>query len=129
MGSCFWPLTSASRGDSRISSSSRKRVYNFVAREDRSNDVATKLQLTSFSLTPRLGALGTLNTLDAAKEDVNQKWNVQFLELISRIPQRRPEVATVISRSLAASLNGELVFLFSYFSYRIFDPFYFKRHI
>ena len=60
MGSCFWPLTSASRGDSRISSSSRKRVYNFVAREDRSNDVATKLQLTSFSLTPRLGASGTL---------------------------------------------------------------------
>ena len=29
------------------------------------------------------------------------------------MPQRRPEVATVKTRSLAASLNGELVFLFS----------------
>ena len=28
------------------------------------------------------------------------------------MPQRRPEVATLKTRSLAASLNGELVFLF-----------------
>ena len=38
---------------------------------------------------------------------------MQFLELISIMPQRRPDVATVKTRSLAASLNGELVFLFS----------------
>ena len=57
--------------------------------------------------------LGTRLTLDAADEDVNRKWNVQFLELISIMPQHRPEVATVKTRSLAASLNGGLVFLFS----------------
>ena len=34
-------------------------------------------------------------------------------ELISIMPQRRPEVATAKTRSLAASLNGELGFLFS----------------
>ena len=33
------------------------------------------------------------------------------MELFSIIPQRRPEVATVKTRSLAASLNGELVFI------------------
>ena len=57
--------------------------------------------------------LSTRLTLDAAEEDVNRKWNVQFLELISIMPQHRPEVATVKTRSLAASLNGGLVFLFS----------------
>ena len=37
-----------------------------------------------------------------------------ILELIiSIMPQRRPEVATAKTRSLAASLNGELGFLFS----------------
>ena len=34
-------------------------------------------------------------------------------EPISIMPQRRPEVATAKTRSLAASLNGELGFLFS----------------
>ena len=34
-------------------------------------------------------------------------------ELISIMPLRRPEVATAKTRSLAASLNGELGFLFS----------------
>ena len=34
-------------------------------------------------------------------------------ELISIMPQRRPEVETAKTRSLAASLNGELGFLFS----------------
>ena len=34
-------------------------------------------------------------------------------ELISIMPPRRPEVATAKTRSLAASLNGELGFLFS----------------
>ena len=48
-----------------------------------------------------------------AEEDVNRKWNVQFLELISVMSQCRPEVAMVKTKSLAASLNGELVFLFS----------------
>ena len=36
-----------------------------------------------------------------------------ILELISIMPQRRPEVATAKTGSLAASLNGELGFLFS----------------
>ena len=36
-----------------------------------------------------------------------------ILELISIMPQRRPEVATAKTRSLAASLNGELGFLSS----------------
>ena len=36
-----------------------------------------------------------------------------ILDLISIMPQRRPEVATAKTRSLAASLNGELGFLFS----------------
>ena len=36
-----------------------------------------------------------------------------ILELISIMPERRPEVATAKTRSLAASLNGELGFLFS----------------
>ena len=36
-----------------------------------------------------------------------------ILELISIMPQRRPEVATAKTRRLAASLNGELGFLFS----------------
>ena len=36
-----------------------------------------------------------------------------ILELISIMPQRRPEVATAKTRSLAASLNDELGFLFS----------------
>ena len=41
--------------------------------------------------------------------------------------QRRPE-----TKRLVASLHGELVSCFqcrNSFSYRIFDPFYFKRHI
>ena len=48
-----------------------------------------------------------------AEEDVNCKQNGHFLELISLMSQCQPEVATVKTRSLAASLNGELLFLFS----------------
>ena len=51
--------------------------------------------------------------MDAAEEDVNWNSHVQFLELISIMPQRRHKVATAKTRSLAASLNGELGFLFS----------------
>ena len=50
-----------------------------------------------------LHLIGTLRYSGRGQGGRQPEVNVQFLELISIMPQRRPEVATVKTRSLAAS--------------------------
>ena len=69
-------------------------------------------ELWPWTNTRRGSKIGTLRYSGRGRGGRQPEVKCSILGIISIMPERRPEVATVKTRCLAASLNGELVFLF-----------------